>query len=306
MLAPAEDPSRAMLQFFCFPLLFPFFFLFYTDVPSLALVLWALRFSMSGRHRVAGLIGMASLLVRQNNVAWIAFIALLQMLELHAAHLDRAARLRAILALWPYAVTPAIFAAYWWWNGAISLSREQADAHPDLALHGTNVCFMLFLAAIFLSPLLPTLLQRYVEAVRARRSLLLIPALLGILYFTTFVVDHPHNLGALHLFLRNNLLNLVTVHRWAYVCFGLVVMIGACALSQVRWCRPSFILLLPVSALFVSFSWLIEQRYYLIPFSLLLALRRPEGPRAEWMLLALWAPVAVGFLYGIVTSRFFL
>jgi alpha-1,2-glucosyltransferase len=208
--------------------------------------------------------------------------------------------------LWPYAAGIAVFAGYWLWHGSVSLSRSQARAHPDLALHSGNLFFMLLLIGIFFLPLMPIWLSRYARSVMARPALLALPVLLGVLYATTFKVDHPYNFTLPEIILRNSVLVLVAQNRYAFVAFGVVAVAAACAISQVRWQRPSFILILLVSMLFVSASWLIEQRYYLIPIALLLALRVTENRRAERMLLALWMPVAVGFLYGMLSYQFFL
>jgi alpha-1,2-glucosyltransferase len=305
-LAPTDDPSLPTLQFIFFPILFPFCFLLYTDVPSLALVLWAFRYSLDRRHLAAGALGIAALFVRQTNIVWIGCIALLQMAPLLSPGVSWRARLRAAIALWPYAAGIAVFAGYWLWHGSVSLSRSQARAHPDLALHSGNLFFMLLLIGIFFLPLMPIWLSRYARSVMARPALLALPVLLGVLYATTFKVDHPYNFTLPEIILRNSVLVLVAQNRYAFVAFGVVAVAAACAISQVRWQRPSFILILLVSMLFVSASWLIEQRYYLIPIALLLALRVTENRRAERMLLALWMPVAVGFLYGMLSYQFFL
>jgi alpha-1,2-glucosyltransferase len=305
-LAPGEDPRLATLQFVFFPILFPFLFLIYTDVPSLALVLWAFRCSLDRRHVLAGVLGIASLLVRQNNIVWIAFIALLQVLEMGSAYRSWRDWLRACTALWPYVVNAAAFAGFWLWRGSISLSLEQASLHPDLSLRSGNLFFMLFLFGLFFLPLLVVWFPRYARAVPSRPALLLIPVLLGILYVTTFTVDNQHNFTDPEYYLRNGVLALVTGQRWAFVGFGVVAAIAGCAISQVRWRRPGFATLIPVSMLFVSASWLIEQRYYLIPIALLLAFRVPEERRAERVLLACWIPIAAGFLFGMLTEAFFL
>jgi alpha-1,2-glucosyltransferase len=305
-LFPVADPLLPTLQFVFFPILFPFFFLFYTDVPSLALVLWTFRLALDGRHALAGAVGIAALLMRQTNVFWIAAIALLQWVELRPARGTLRAQLAAALPLWPYALPVLAFAAYWIAHGSISLSQSQVRAHPDLALHSGNLFFMLFVAGAFFVPLLPAWIARYAGAVRARPAWLLLPVALGVLYALTFKVDHLYNQILPELIVRNGILVATTRDRWAFAAFGAVAVVAGCALTQVRWQRASFALLLPLSAVFVSASWLIEQRYYLIPFALLLATRHGENPVAERVLLAWWVPVAMGFVVGMLSARFFL
>lgn len=305
-VAPGEDPVVPTLQFVFFPLLFPFCFLVYTDVPSLALVLWALRASLAGRDVAAGAIGIVALLFRQTNVVWIGLIALWRLIEICSRHESWSARGRAALALWPYALNAAAFLGYWVWNGAIALSRFNESMHPDFSLHSGNLFFMLFVAAVFLAPLHAVWIPRYIAAARARPVLWLLPLALLALYAATFAVDHIANLFGMEYYLRNFILVYVKDHPWAHLGLGIVAAIAACGLYGVRWQRASFALVLPVSAAFVCLFWLIEQRYYLVPFALLFALRTTEDRRAEALTLALWIPVALAFLYGMVNFEFFL
>lgn len=309
-LFPAEDPWLPASQLLFLPILFPFCFLLYTDIPSLALVLWTFRASLSRRHLLAGTLGIAALLMRQTNVVWIVFFALLQAIEtIRAADSPVSAsrtRLSALTALWPYAMPVVLFAGYWVAHGSISLSRSQVRAHPDFALHTGNLFFMLFLAGVFFLPLLPLWLRRYADAVRARPLWLVLPLFLGSLYALSFRVDHPYNFILPETILRNGVLVYVTAHRWAFVAFGLVATAAGCALSQIRWQRGSFALLFPIAALFVSASWLIEQRYYVIPLALLLAMRDVETPGAERALLLWWMPMATALLVGMLNAIFFI
>lgn len=305
-VAPGEDPLVPTLQFVFFPLLFPFCFLVYTDVPSLALVLWTLRASLAGRDVAAGAIGIVALLFRQTNVVWIGFIALLRAIEICSLHASWRERGRAAIALWPYALNAVAFVGYWAWNGSIALSRFGETMHPDLSLHTGNLYFMLFVGAVFLAPLHAIWIRRYASAASARPILWLLPIAMLVLYAATFVIDHEANLFGTDYYLRNRILVYVNEHRWALVGLGIVAAIAACGFSQVRWQRKWSGLLLPVSMVFVCFFWLIEQRYYLVPFALLFALRTTEDRRAEVLTLALWIPVALAFLYGMVNFEFFL
>ena len=304
-LAPADDWRLPTAQLLFLPILFPFAFLLYTDVPSLALVVWALRFALDGQHARAGAAGIASLLVRQTNVVWIAFISLLPLLDTRPGAGGAYRQRPTARTLWPYAIAIGAFAGYWLWQGRTSLSTTQAHAHPDFSLHSGNLFLMLFVAAILFAPLLPAWLARYAAAARAQPAWLAVPIVFGILYAATFRSDHPYNAFLPDIVLRNGLLRYVTGHAWASVAFGAIGVVGACALSQVRWLRPSFALLMPVSALFVCASWLIEVRYYITPLALLLALRAPEGRRAERLLLLWWMPLALALFAGMMRVRYF-
>jgi alpha-1,2-glucosyltransferase len=62
-----------MIQFACLPILFPFFFLLYTDVLSLLFVLLAFFFILRERPTLAAVMSLAGMLVRQTNIVWLLF-----------------------------------------------------------------------------------------------------------------------------------------------------------------------------------------------------------------------------------------
>ena len=305
-LAGSEDATLATAQLMFLPILFPYGFLLYTDVPSVALVLWMFRLSLDGRHATAGALGIAALGVRQTNVVWIGFIALFDWCAMRPSMRSGRAWLAAARRLWPYAVPVAAFVLFWLWRGKISMSQAQAPAHPDFSLHTGNLFFMLALAGLLFLPLMPTWLLRFVRAARLRPLWWLLPALLALLYATTFTADHPYNRIFPEYVLRNGVLMRVAEHGAAFVALGALATVAGTALCQVRWLRPAGALLVPVSALFVCASWLIEVRYYLIPFAFFNALRVFEDRRAETLMLLCWMPLSLLCLYGMLDFRFFL
>jgi hypothetical protein len=62
-----------VLQFTFLPILFPFFFLLYTDVLSLLFILLAFFFMLRERPTLAAVMSLAGVLVRQTNIVWLLF-----------------------------------------------------------------------------------------------------------------------------------------------------------------------------------------------------------------------------------------
>jgi alpha-1,2-glucosyltransferase len=62
-----------VLQLAFLPILFPFFFLLYTDVLSLLFVLLAFFFILRERPTLAAVMSLAGVLVRQTNIVWLLF-----------------------------------------------------------------------------------------------------------------------------------------------------------------------------------------------------------------------------------------
>jgi predicted membrane-bound mannosyltransferase len=171
-----EDALVSAALFFVFPLFYPYYFLVYTDIFSLTVVLLGVLSAISGRHLLAACIMTLSLAVRQNNVIWAAFLAAYAawpaLAERDASIWSRLndAFTRAL----PYVLPVLAFVAYWRWNGTIVFSSRLSGGHPDLKLHGGNVWLTLFLFLVLFPRDAWKGLQSFGLAVRARPWLLLV------------------------------------------------------------------------------------------------------------------------------------
>ena len=300
----AAGDLLATAQFTALPILLPFAFLVYTDTLSLAFVLWAAWAAGRQRHWIAGAFLIAAMAVRQNNVLWIALLTLPLLVQ---AWQRRSAKelVPLFFVLLPYGIAGLAFVAYWLWNGSVSLSPLQAGMHPDFSLHAGNLFYFCFLAGVLFVLPAAEAWGRYWADLRARPLLALVPLGLAVFYWLAFKVDHPYNLGQ-PVALRNWLLYF-TLQSWVWrAAFGVVAVYGAVGLLWQRWLVPAAHWLWPLTAVFLSMSWLIEQRYSLIPFALLLAWRKPSSWRSEWITLALWIGLAVLFFWGMISGRLYL
>ena len=299
--AMGRDDFVATAQFVALPILLPFAFLVYTDALSLGLVLWAAWAAGRHRHGWAAAFLLGAMLVRQNNVLWLVLLAWPLLWPLPA----RAEVLGRCRALLPYGVVGGAFLTYWIVNGSVSLSPTQAVMHPDFSPHAGNGFYLGILAALLLPAQCIQGIARFLAAARARPWWLLLPVLLALVYLQAFRVDHPYNLGE-PVALRNWLLHRTQQSLSWHLAFGAVAVFGALGLLWQRlMLRPAWVLW-PLAALFVSLSWLIEQRYALIPLALLLVWRQPAGRRIELATLALWAALAVLFFWGMISGRLYL
>ncbi|MEO7325518.1 MAG: hypothetical protein ABIW82_11880 [Dokdonella sp.] len=296
--------SLATAQFLALPILAPLFFLVYTDVLALALILWGAVAMLADRHRWAALALLGVVLVRQNDVVWAALFASVAAWPLLR---DRgAAALRELLLrLWPYAIPLGAFLAFWAWNGSISLSHGQAALHP-LTLRLGNPFFTLLLAGMLFPLQVLAGLRDCAAQMRARPWLLALPAMGFALFWFGFHADNPYN-GALPDFIPRNalLLRLDGNSIWRAGA-GVVMMVAACGLATTAL-RPSGAWwLYPIAALFLAASWLIEQRYAIVPLVLWLAVREQRSRWIEIATLALWLVLAVWIFMGVAAGRFFL
>ncbi|MBB5209749.1 hypothetical protein [Chiayiivirga flava] len=309
------DALRSTAQLMFLPPLFVFFFIAYTDVLALALILAALLACLRGRHGWAALALLLATAVRQPSVLWAVCFALVAawpvLQRAYAAAPWRVATLAphakdTLRIVWPYIGTVVAFFVYWAWNGSISFSNAQAEeAHPDLKFDVGNPYFLLFLAGCLLPLQTWAGLRRFAVAARRRPWLWLVPVAVFALYATAFEVAHPYNTFAGDYFLHNMFLQRLAVDRVLWGVVGLGATLAACGLGCTRFALPQGWLVLPFGVLFVAASWLIEPRYAIVPLALLLALRGSESDRGEAITLALWAVAAVYVAWGVFEFRFF-
>lgn len=295
----------ATAQLLVLPILVPLFFIVYTDVFALALLVWATLATLKQRHGWSALGLLVLIGVRQHEVIWVGFLAALAAWPLWRERGFRA--WRAIAASgWPYLVPVAGFLGFWWWNGSISLSRGQAALHPDLSLHAGNLYFALFLAGILLPLHVLVGLREFAASAARRPWLMAVPVLVFAGFWWGFHVDNPYNTVSPWYYLRNGVLLAVDSQPGWRAAFGGVATAAACGLACTRLRPPGAAWLYAFAALFLAASWLIEQRYVLVPLVLWLAFREHRGRAIENATFALWLVLAVFVFWGTVGARFFL
>ncbi|MGH8173821.1 MAG: hypothetical protein ACREPX_11795 [Rhodanobacteraceae bacterium] len=297
--------TLATAQLLVLPILVPLFFLVYTDMLALALLVWATFATLKQRHWISALLLTALIGVRQNGVVWAGFLAVMAAWPLWSGRGLQAWKSILARAI-PYGVPVAAFVVFWAWNGSISLSHGQAAVHPDTTPHAGNLYFALFVAGVLLPLQSIAGLKDFAAHAKRHRWLFAIPLLLFAAFWFGFRADNPFNALFPHYYVRNAFLLAVDSEPALRALVGAVVVLGACGLAFTRL-RPTYaVWLFPFAALFLSASWLIEQRYTMVPLVLWLAFREQRGRAIEWATLALWLALAVWLFRGMIAVRFFL
>ena len=297
--------TLATAQLLALPILVPLYFLAYTDVFALALLLWAAWAAVCSRHWLAAALLVALVGVRQHEVVWSGLFALFAM-----GRTDWREVLRhwheTVIAMIAYMLPVAVFVGFWAWNGSISLSHSQAALHPDASLHLGNLLFALVVVGVLLPLQVAQGFARAAHAIVRQPWLAVLPLLLMFGFWFLFSADNPYN-GALPGFYLHNRLPMLIEHRpWIRSIAAMVATACACALAatplrpaRARW-------LFAIAALFLAASWLVELRYVAVPMVLWLALREHRSRAVEWATFALWLALAVWIMSGVLAQRFFL
>lgn len=303
LCAYLPEPNRAIrtLQFFFLPALFPYFFVVYTDVFSLLLLLLAILLLEKRLDWAAGLLAIASTAVRQNNIIWLAFLMVMIHVRDHGWTLGVAALRSTAARCWTFGVGFALFALFVAINGGIAIGDK--SMHPSFKLYSGNLFAALFLCGLFFLPL------HLVNIPQACRRVLrhwwwIIPSIIATycLYQFTFAADNPYN-PAMQKLLINKIADSVDIRMdtirtkfWRFLFFV------ACASTMLSLAVTPFrskahYLLYPASVLFLAPSWLIHARYYIIPFTLFLLFRKGHALWAEAATLLIMIGFAVAVLF---------
>ena len=296
--------GERIAQFAVFPIIFPYFFVIYTDIPSLFVVLAGLWLCLRERYALGCLALALSLGVRQNNIIWVLAIPLLCWLR--QTHFDLSWRnlLGFARRCWPLGPVLIAAAGFVAWNHGVAIGDR--GAHPLFRFSSGNVFFLLFVYTLLLLPLVLTRTMDNLRHARAQPHAALIWTGFLALYFFTFDNSHPYNNILPDYFLRNAVLTTVAGSLWMKIAFLIPVLLAALDLARAMRERKAIVVIVIASVLAVLPSWLIEQRYYIVSFALLL-LFLPESTRRAERLTTLQCAVLSGiFMWGIQQRLFFL
>lgn len=303
------NPSEAWLrtlQVYFTPLIFPYFFVLYTDIWSLGFVALTFMLTLQRKYVAAGLAGGGAILIRQDNVAWVGMAYLYMCFE-SINKLDRATighmLTNALLKGLTFNLVFVGFLIFVYLNGGVAIG--DAAAHPISAFNPSNIhvflicCWLLFLPLHIMQ--IPKILPLL------RNQLVVLGLIAGLfIYLATLKNTHSYNQILYSYFIHNGLVHLLTDYpaikvisyflaAWTLLSFFTM------ELPDRRW----YWLLLVIPFATISHP-LIEARYY-IPAFFLIHILRPRLPyNIEILMLMFYIAISAFFLYGTTTDLIFL
>ena len=298
---PDSNLTRTM-QYYFFPILFPFFFLIYTDVFSIFLILLSLYLVFKQRFYLSAIAGILSIFVRQNNVIWLFLILLLIYHHNYKFSISFSGLKIFLKHCWLYILGIIGFFIFVILNKGFAVG--DVSHHPAFSFHLGNVFFMLFLFFFLFLPLNIANFNKIIGFIKQRKKILFLIIPFFIIYIFTFVIDHEYN----HIegFLRNFILLFFTSNFYLKVVFFIVVTYSILSLSVTKLYQKSLYLLYPLTFLYLIPSWLIEQRYYLIPFTLFMLFREKKSNLVEYSSIIIYIIFSAIFFWAIANRYFFL
>ena len=317
---PNEKMSRTLLLVFV-PFMFPLFFLTYTDLPSLMLVLFMVERAWKRAYCWAAVLAFFAVLMRQPNIIWVAFVSCL--VALNTAQdmrigwrfrgkgkdlglLDRAYLLQVLDRTKYFLLVFFLFAVFVFVNGGVAVG--DAEQHP-ISFNLSNLYFFLLVAFVLFLPF-------NIEQVGNIKKLLiqhwwiwLVLIVAFFIYFNTYEHPHKYNRTALKFYRHNWFLHYTGDYFLArilsFVPMAWMSLSFACAVRSSEYGRV-ILLMLPFALLSFVPLPLIEQRYYIVALTLFLAMRPKMSPLSTGITLFSFITLCAYILFNVTRKTFFL
>ena len=123
----------------------------------------------------------------------------------------------------------------------------------------------------------------------------------------SFSNTHDYNQARYSWWLHNKILLFAVATPMHKALFFMPVVGGLLSLSCMPFSKGAYALVYPFIFFYLAPSWLIEQRYDLVPLTLLMLMRKQEHwVTGELVLLVYWLLLSIGLLVGFNRGEFFL
>lgn len=314
-MKPVRDhaPMEKVLLFALLPILFPFFFLIYTDVLSLLFVLLMFYFLVRGEKGgdwenflLSGIFGLASFAVRQNNIIWVLFAVAYAVSGNEGGLQDKvkaAFKKDFIRNMLPFIFVLAVAAGFFIKVGGFALGDR--GQHPSFFVGPMNIYTILFFLFWINLPEQFFNFRKIVSGLKGIRMVWLLAVAAAVILFYAFFllgfkIDHPYNNYNIYsYFLRNKILHFFDSSFLLRSAFFLCALYSVFSLATIKFREKRQYLVYAFSLLYLMPSWLIENRYFIIPFVFfnLFALRGETRPLIAWYLIG-----TVAYMYLFLTG----
>lgn len=304
-----RSPVVSTSLFYFSPIFFPFFYVLYTDVPSLLFVLlgmWALH---KRYYSAAAVIFFLSMLLRQTNVIWLVMawgIALFYEWSTVRYRYDLyrygLALINAGLKTFLFPVFCLAFLLFVYFNGGVAIG--DSTAHKLDRVYVTQVYFWLLTVFVLFLPLHIKNIPAILRLLKERSELILLCSALLVLYMATFWAEHGYNY--FDFFLRNRVVQWMRadeLHRLV-LFFPMLWAFLSLVVTPLR--EKRFYLLYPFTVLSLIPHSLVDQRYFMESIALFILFKKDDSHWVNVFTLAIYLPIIAFLYFGISQIRFFL
>lgn len=298
----SESSHLKTLELYMLPILFPFWYLIYTDALSFFMVMGMLYFLFAGSKNSSAFFGIGSYLVRQMNVIWFLFLFVLDYLEEKEKFLwkDFFAR---VFRNKLFIFGTLLFVVFLVWNRGIAIGDKVQ--HPANRLYFGNIFVFLIYSFFAFLPLHIANFQRVFSLIKKHREIVFV---LGVLYvvilFTQFA--HKYNQPEYVFYIHNIFLKLLRESMFWKTIFFIPAVYALLSHITFPLLKKHYSSLYLFSILALAPSWLVDPRYFIVPSALFLLLRKTQARIFEYAQITMYVILSAAVFLGIAQERFFL
>jgi alpha-1,2-glucosyltransferase len=278
----SKNKTNKTIQFIFMPILFVFFFLIYTDILSLLIVLTSILFALKNKINLTAFFGIISMLIRQNNIIWL-FLSLIiliinnkdYLIFLKNNQIKIIALINLIKKYFFFGLSFILFILFVLINKGVAMGDK--NAHPSVSINLGNLYFMLFLFFfVFLIYNFYNLRDIINNLKNNKIKYIILFIIIYIFFIFTFINNHPYNIDWGDYFIRNKILIFFSSSLLLKTIFFIPIILSVYSLFKMKFYFNKYFLFI-LSILYLIPSWLIEQRYYIIPFTLFIIFLKEDN-----------------------------
>lgn len=287
------------LQLYFWPSIHIFYFLVYTDIFSAFFVLASFYYATKEKYDLSGILISMSMLIRQNNFFWLGFLILYLLFKsINQKSIDFK---QLLINGKTYILSGVCFVLFVLLNSGVVLGVDKVS-HP-ISFHLGNIWFSLFILFFLM---LPVILSKFIDMgkyVLKHPKILILLFGIVLIGLGTSVNDHVYNQN--NVFLKNKILN------WAYsspinaILYMIPVVLTILYLMITKLNIEYAWLMYPITFVYLSLSWMVEVRYYTIPFLLFIILREKTDKIVEFEQLIYQILISLIMFFGIYYWKIF-
>lgn len=296
-----RNPWERTLTLILLPVAFVYYPLIYTDIFSTLLFFLAFYFSLNKKYHWAALVSIAAICVRQQNIVWHIFIWIYSYISLYGFNFSFKNILSYFRATIGFFIGIILFAIFVKLNGGIAIGDK--GSHP-MGIYLGNIYFFLSLTGILFWPILVKRIFTTKKIFKNKFTWIALGTATLVSGLLFFYPPELHGYNHDPRFIRNIFLNFIYNNR--LILYVILVFVGILSLFSIKLQKLSNYLIYPFTVLCLLPSWLIEQRYTIIPFLLILLFRKEENSRLKNILKIYYLVLCMTLVFVLVKLRLFL
>lgn len=289
--------KTAILYFF--PTMFSFYFLVYTDLMSLMLVLMAIWMYQRSKYNFSGLFIVTAILVRQNNVIWLGMLMLMAFIELIKICKNDywTIIINYIKYYWAYCLSCILFLIFMIINKGILIQNR---TNHNISFYFTNIWYILFISFFLFMPFIIFKAKEIGELLTQAKGWIIVGAV-TLAGFITYNNSHWYNNINNPGIVRNVILQTAASNTFILIAFLIVSSITVLWLMTVKFKNNMYKYVTFFSIIYLGMSEMVDTRYYMIPFALFIIMR--EDDKDEYFMLIYSISLATLMFIGVMSGK---